>query len=147
MVRSQDGSRAGASALPSRGRILIVEDEYFISLDAEDALSSAGFTIVGIAATAEEAVEMAGTERPDMVLMDIRLGGPRDGIDAAAEILGRLGIPSLFATAHADAGTRARGDNAASPLGWVSKPYTHDEITTAAATAIAEARRRAADGV
>jgi CheY-like chemotaxis protein len=143
VVRSQDDGRSGANIPLSRGRILIVEDEYFISLDAEDALSSAGYTVVGIATTAAEAVEMAEAERPDMVLMDIRLDGSRDGIDAAAEILSRLGIPSLFATAHADAGTRARGDNAASPLGWLSKPYTHEEVAAAVAAAVSEARRRA----
>jgi DNA-binding response OmpR family regulator len=140
-VRSQDGSGTGAAVSPPRGRVLIVEDEYFVALDAEDALSSAGFAVVGVAATAEEAVEMAAAEGPDIVLMDIRLAGPRDGIDAAAEIRARLGILSLFATAHSDPATRARGDRAASPLGWLTKPYTHHEVAAAVAAAIARARR------
>ena len=92
-ARSQEDGRAGTGTSASRGRVLIVEDEYFVALDAEDALSSAGFMVVGISATAEEAIEKAAAEAPDIVLMDIRLAGPRDGIDAAAEIRRRLRKP------------------------------------------------------
>jgi CheY-like chemotaxis protein len=137
---SQEDGREGNNAFPSRGRVLIVEDEYFVALDIEDALSSVGFAIVGIATTAEEAVKVAEVEKPDMVLMDIRLAGARDGIEAAAEIRNRLGIPSLFATAHSDAGTRARGNEAASPLGWLTKPYTGGEVVLAVTQAIAKVR-------
>jgi CheY-like chemotaxis protein len=126
------------------GRILIVEDEYFVALVSEDALSAAGFVVVGIAATAEEAIAAAGSEQPDVVLMDIRLAGQRDGIDAAAEIFERYGIPSVFATAQADAGTRARGENAASPLGWLLKPFAPDEVVAVVGAAIAATRRRKA---
>jgi DNA-binding response OmpR family regulator len=133
-------------ALPSRGRVLIVEDEFFVALDTEDALTSAGFTVVGIAATAEEAAELAAAEAPDIVLMDIRLAGTRDGIDAAVEIRSRVGTPCLFATAHTDAATRTRGDKAASPLGWLTKPYTQSEVAAAVAEAIARTRRGTAGG-
>lgn len=148
VVRSQadtganTGANAGANAGPStsRGRILVVEDEYFVALSAEDALSAAGFTVVGIATTADEAATMAASERPDLVLMDVRLAGSRDGIDAAAEILARLSIPSLFATAHSDAATRARGNAAAFPLGWLSKPYTPGEVAAAVTEAMSRVR-------
>lgn len=146
VVRSQEDGGAGTGA-SSRGRVLIVEDEYFVALDAEDALSAAGFTVVGVATNAEEAAEMAAATRPDIVLMDIRLAGSRDGIDAAAEIRRRLGISSLFATAHSDADTRSRGDAAASPLGWLSKPYTHSEVAAAVSEAIIKARRGGTGGV
>jgi DNA-binding NarL/FixJ family response regulator len=123
--------------------VLVVEDEYFVALASEDALAEAGFEVVGVATTAEEAVALAGAERPDVVLMDIRLaGGPRDGVDAAAEILARFGIPSLFATAHADPGTWERGERTARPLGWLGKPFAADELVAAVDAALAEARRR-----
>ncbi|MBX6375193.1 MAG: response regulator [Acetobacteraceae bacterium] len=142
----QDADRStGSAGAPLRGRVLIVEDEYFVALASEDALLEAGFGVVGVAATAEDAVALAGAERPDLVLMDIRLAPPgaaRDGIDAAAEILARYGIPSLFATAHADPGTRLRGERAAQPLGWLSKPYSPEELVAAVGAAVAEARRR-----
>lgn len=139
--RSHEDGRAGTGPSSSRGRVLIVEDEYFVALDAEDALSAAGFTVVGVATTAEEAAEMAAAERPDMVLMDVRLAGLRDGIDAAAEIRARFGILSLFATAHSDAATRSRGAAVAAPLGWLSKPYTPGDVAAAVSEAIIRVRR------
>jgi hypothetical protein len=79
------GSRdEGADAAPRR--ILIVEDEIFIQLDLERELTAAGFQIVGIADNAAEALRLAEREQPDAVLMDIRLRGARDGLDAALEL-------------------------------------------------------------
>jgi CheY-like chemotaxis protein len=104
-------------------RILIVEDEFFISLHTKSLLQSLGHDVVGIAVSADGAVRLAERERPDVVLMDIRLVGPRDGIDAADEILSRFGIDSIFVTANTDAQTRARAA-AASSLGFLEKPLT-----------------------
>jgi CheY-like chemotaxis protein len=81
-------------------RILVVEDEFFISLDIKELLETLGHVVVAIAISADEAVNIALSERPDVVLMDIRLVGPRDGIDAAQEIQSRLGIGSIFVTAN-----------------------------------------------
>lgn len=141
MARAPEKGPSNANTTPSRGRVLIVEDEYFVALNAEDALSDAGFTVIGLAATAEEAARLAEAGRPDLVLMDIRLAGLRDGIAAAADIRQRFGISSLFATAHSDAATKARGDEAASPLGWLTKPYTREEVTLAVANAMTKARQ------
>jgi len=103
-------------------RILIVEDDYFVGTGLEHALLE-GFEVVGIAVTAEQAVEMGAAEQPELVVMDIRLAGLRDGIDAALELLSNHGIRSLFATAHGDEATRARAEKAR-PLGWLTKPYS-----------------------
>ena len=62
-----------------------------------------------------------------VVLMDIRLIGSRDGIDAADEIAGRLGIGSIFVTANADAQTRRRAE-AIQPLGFLEKPLTEQRL-------------------
>lgn len=131
LVRATE-DRAGATDGP-RGRVLIVEDEFFVAMDAEDSLTAAGFTVIGIAATADAAVALAESQTPDIVLMDIRLVGPRDGIEAAAEIRARFGIPAIFATAHSDPATRRRAEAAAQPLGWLSKPYTRAEVAAALA--------------
>jgi CheY-like chemotaxis protein len=69
--------------------------------------------------------------------MDIRLSGERDGVDAAIEIRRRLGIATLFASAHADPATRARAD-AADPVGWVVKPYRVATMVEAVARAVDE---------
>ena len=114
-----ESTAAGAK----RARILIVEDDYFVATGLEHALVDAGFEVVGIAVTAEQAVELGADQQPQLVVMDIRLAGSRDGIDAALELLSKHGIRSLFATAHGDDATRARAEKA-QPLGWLTKPYS-----------------------
>jgi DNA-binding NarL/FixJ family response regulator len=136
----QDDAAYGAST--GRGRVLIVEDEYFVALNAEYALSDAGFAVVGHAATAEAAIHLAAVHCPDIVVMDIRLAGPRDGIDAAAEIHKTLGIPSLFASAHSDSDTRRRAKATQACIGWLAKPYSAAQLEAAVRDAVAGARRK-----
>ena len=128
-------ANGGETVAPLPPRILIVEDEWFIASEIENILREATYDVVGIAATADDAVRLAVAERPDLVLMDIRLSGPRDGIAAAVEINARLGIRSLYVTAHSDPHTRSRGE-AAEPLGWISKPIFGDELVAAVRDAL-----------
>ena len=65
-----------------------------MALELENRLSEAGFVVVGVAGTAEEALEIANSERPLVAIMDVRLGGARDGVDAAIELQEKLGIRS-----------------------------------------------------
>ena len=116
--------------------MLIVEDEFFISLHTKSLLQSLGHAVVGIAVSANEAVRRAERERPDVVLMDIRLVGPRDGIDAAEEISRRLGITSIFITANTDPRTRARAE-AVAPLGFLEKPLTEHRLQSGLARLVA----------
>lgn len=104
-------------------RIQIVEDDYFISMQIEDALTAAGYEIVGIAPDRREAIALAARTTPDLVLMDIRLARGSDGVETAIELRRRYGLRCVFVTAHADPITRARADPA-QPLGWVTKPFT-----------------------
>jgi DNA-binding NarL/FixJ family response regulator len=106
----------------SKARILLVEDDFLVGMEVEAGLVEGGFEVIGPAVTAEEAVSLAEQHRPILVVMDIRLAGDRDGVDAALEIYRRLGIRSVFASAHGDRATRARA-SAASPAGWIDKPY------------------------
>ena len=101
-------------------RVLIVEDEFFISLHTKQLLQVLGHVVVGIAVSADQAILFAEQERPDVVLMDIRLNGSRDGIEAADEIRQRLGIGSIFVTANTDPQTRQRA-LASQPLGFLEK--------------------------
>jgi DNA-binding NarL/FixJ family response regulator len=118
-------------------RILIVEDDYVVGLEIEAGLSEAGFTVVGTANSAAEAVRLSASERPMLALMDIRLVGRRDGIAAAIEIFDAYGIRSIFTTAHQDDETRVRAERAA-PLGWLAKPYQLDALISMINAAIAE---------
>jgi two-component system, response regulator PdtaR len=118
-------------------RILIVEDDYLVAMEAEAAVVEAGFEAAGIANSAEEAVKLAKTERPTLVVMDIRLIGKRDGIDAAQDIFRETGVRCIFATAHHTLATRTRAAPIA-PLGWLPKPYSMDDLIDMIRSAVAE---------
>ncbi|MGF1624281.1 MAG: response regulator [Alphaproteobacteria bacterium] len=108
-------------------RILIVEDEYLTALSVRYALERERFEILGVVASAAEALAAVERDRPDLVLMDVRLSGQVDGIDAALELYRRFGVRCVFATAHVDLSTRARAAPAR-PMGWLSKPYSDKQL-------------------
>jgi two-component system, response regulator PdtaR len=104
-------------------RILIVEDEFLIAMECEWILRNAGHEVVGTAADEQQALSLAESARPDLVLMDIRLARSGDGIEVAKSILSRWGIRSLFVSAHGDRNTQSRA-RTIEPVGWLTKPYT-----------------------
>ena len=67
----------------TKERLLVVEDEPITALDELRILTNLGFTVIGIAPSCEEAIRLADSDKPDLVLMDIILEGKRDGIEAA----------------------------------------------------------------
>lgn len=101
-------------------RILIVEDEFLIALDLEDLLTGFGHHVCGIATTADEAERMARDLKPDLVLTDISLARGSSGLEAARHIRAHYDIPSIFLSAHADAGISA--DIAGWAMGCLQKP-------------------------
>jgi len=121
----------------SRRRILIVEDDYLVALQFENALTEAGYDVVDIASTADEAVQLVPDHHAELVLMDVRLAGPRDGIQAAAEIFDRFGVRSIFVSAFSDPTTRARADQA-KPIAWLAKPVAVQKLVTTVNAALRE---------
>jgi DNA-binding NarL/FixJ family response regulator len=114
----------GADAAPrEHPGVLIVEDDFLVAMQMESALIDAGFEVAGVAASGEDAIELAASEQPRLAVMDIRLAGQRDGVDTALALFAEHGIRCVFATAHSDAQVRRRAEPA-SPLGWLQKPYT-----------------------
>jgi two-component system, response regulator PdtaR len=113
-------------------RIVIVEDDVFIRFDLMNHLMAAGHAVVGTAGSAAEALEAVEREQPDLVLMDVRLIGEGDGIEAATEIWQRFKVRSLFISANLDAAARARAA-AANPLGFLEKPFTPSGLLAALA--------------
>jgi two-component system, response regulator PdtaR len=135
LVFSRDDA-SGAGIVPAAPpRVLIVEDDFLIASDIEAALGEAGIRVAGIASTADEALQMAQTERPALAIMDIRLTGKRDGIDAALELYNTHGVRCVFATAHSDQSTRTRAEPA-NPLAWVPKPYAMTSLVEAIRSAL-----------
>jgi CheY-like chemotaxis protein len=81
-------------------KVLIIEDEPIIALDLENLVTELGHKVVAIAATKDDAVAKAKSERPGLVLADINLGEGGSGIDAVSEILASFDIPVIFITAY-----------------------------------------------
>jgi DNA-binding NarL/FixJ family response regulator len=114
------------SARPEAPRILIVEDQALVALDLREYLTGMGMTVVGVVDSAAEAVDAAARERPDVVLMDIRLRGERDGVDAALDIQ-RLDVAVVFLTSHSDRATLER-IRLSAPFGYLLKPIQDYEL-------------------
>jgi DNA-binding NtrC family response regulator len=110
--------------------ILVVEDESIVAHDIQGTIGRIGHEVAGWATTAEEAIRLAGENRPDLVLMDIRLGGEDDGITAAEQIRQRFDIPVIFLTAFADDETLSRA-KAAGPFGFILKPFDESDLRIA----------------
>jgi CheY-like chemotaxis protein len=81
-------------------KVLIIEDEPIIAMDLENLVSELGHKVVAVAATKDDAVAKAKSERPGLVLADINLGEGGSGIDAVSEILSSFDIPVIFITAY-----------------------------------------------
>jgi CheY-like chemotaxis protein len=113
----------------NKPKLLIVEDEPEVAKTLEIKLKKFGYNIVGSERSAEMAIEKAGDLLPDIVLMDIELGGKMDGIQAADAIMKKYNIPSIYITAICDAKTLQRV-GASIPYGYLLKPFKDDELHT-----------------
>ena len=113
----------------SKINILVVEDESIVSKDIQHSLKKIGYNIVGAASTGEKAIELALSEKPDLILMDIMLKGPMNGIEAADIIKKEMSIPVIFLTAYADESTLAKA-KITEPYGYILKPFKEIDIQT-----------------
>ncbi|MBT4290657.1 MAG: PAS domain S-box protein [Deltaproteobacteria bacterium] len=111
----------------AKANILIVEDEVVTALEMESTLEEIGYTVISIVDTGEEAVAIAKEEKPDIVLMDIRLQGEMDGIDTAEIIRSEFGIPVIFSTAFLDE-ERIERAKITMPFGYVLKPIQESDL-------------------
>jgi CheY-like chemotaxis protein len=111
-------------------RVLIVEDETLIAEELSERLSRLGFSVIAAVDSAEEGIAIATRERPDLVLMDIRLKGEKDGVQAAKEIRQQLDVPIVYLTAYSDRLTVDRA-KATEHDAYLLKPfYRHDLQST-----------------
>ncbi len=116
-------------------KILVVDDEAIITMQLERRLSAMGYSVAGMAASGEDAVEKARLFRPDLVLMDIVMPGKMNGIEAAKIITRELDIPVVFITAYADDGIIEQAKSAR-PYGYIVKPFNELEIKAAIEVAL-----------
>ncbi|MBU3665967.1 MAG: diguanylate cyclase [Chthoniobacterales bacterium] len=122
---------------PPCPRILVVEDEAITAMDLAAELRNLGYEVCGIVDTADAAVEVAAREKPQLVLMDIRLGDGGDGVDAARRIYETNDTALIFLTAHSDDATLARALSV-SPYGYIVKPFHARELKVAVEVALSK---------
>lgn len=108
---------------------MVVEDDRVVATDIERQLMRIGHTVVAKTARGEDALPLALNKQVDLVLMDIRLEGAMDGIEAAQQIRERCGLPVVFLTAYADDQTVVRASQT-EPLGYILKPFEDSQLRT-----------------
>jgi PAS domain S-box-containing protein len=110
-------------------RILILEDDRVVARDIQRQLTRIGHEVLGMAVRGEDAVGLVLEMRPDLVLMDIRLGGEIDGVEAASQIRSQCQSPVVFLTAYSDDDTLRRASQA-EPFGYLLKPFEDSQLRT-----------------
>ncbi len=120
---------------PKTVNVLVVEDEYILARNLKESLETFGYTVVDIADSGETAIECALRLRPTIVLMDIRIRGEVDGIEAAEYIWQQLQIPVIYVTGHSDQTTVERA-TLTLPFGYILKPIREQELYVAIQTAL-----------
>lgn len=121
-------------------KILIVEDESVVAWHIQESLENLQHTVVGVANSGAEAIELAAETKPELVLMDVQLEGDMDGVGAAEKIYNSLSIPIVYLTAHADERTLQRATTT-DPFGYLVKPFQEKELHTTILVALRRHQR------
>ena len=116
-------------------KILVVEDERIVADDIKSSLEGMGYIVTAIVDCGNLAIEKAAETRPNLVLMDIRLKGNIDGVEAAEEIWNSFNIPIVYLTAHSDVSTLQRV-KVTEPFGYITKPFRERELHNAVEIAL-----------
>jgi signal transduction histidine kinase len=123
--------------------VIVVEDERVVALHLKQQLTRLGYSVPAMATSGDQALRQIAEYRPDVVLMDVHIDGPQDGIDTAASIPPDLQVPVIYLTAYSEEATleRARGTK---PYGYLIKPFSERELHASIQMVL---ERRRADGV
>jgi DNA-binding NarL/FixJ family response regulator len=116
--------------VPSR-RALIVDNEFLIAFDLESSMRELGFDVCTVASNERDAIELAKSSRPDVVVMDVYLGGTRAGIETARWLREVCDVPIVFVTAHSDADTMERIHTVMPSAPVLSKPVYQETLANA----------------
>lgn len=117
----------------TRASVLIIEDEPMIAMDLETIVRDLGHTVAGIAVTADEAVAMAKSAKPGLILADIQLADNSSGIDAVRDILNEVSVPVIFITAFPE---RLLTGERPEPTFLITKPFQRPTVKAAIAQAL-----------
>jgi AmiR/NasT family two-component response regulator len=118
---------------PHLGRALIIEDEIFFALNLEADMRALGFDICDLAANGQQASKLAMNNQPDLVLVDIKLEGRREGIEVARWLRNVCDAPIVFVTGYTDRDTVERIHEQVPNAPVLSKPLYGDRLADAVA--------------
>ena len=110
-----------------KAKILIVEDEGILAMGLKRKLDKLGYEIIGLATTGQEAIDLAGINIPDLVLMDIVLRGEMDGIETAKELIRMYSTAIIYITAYSDDEIIKRV-MLTKPYAYIVKPLRESEL-------------------
>ena len=117
-----------------RGKVMVIEDEMIIAMDLKGIVQAMGHEVTGVARTHTAAIELAGKQRPDLILADIQLADGSSGVDAVNELLRDMGdIPVIFITAFPE---RLLTGERPEPAFLISKPYSEEQVRSAVSQAM-----------
>lgn len=116
------------------GKVMVIEDEAIIAMDIVAIVTGIGHRVTGIARTRTDAVKLASSNRPDLILADIQLADNSSGIDAVNDILAQFNdIPVIFITAFPE---RLLTGKRPEPAFLITKPFTEDQVRSAVSQAM-----------
>lgn len=130
-------SQSGSSPRPASSRLLVIEDEQIVALDLQQGLGKLGYQVLATVDNARDALILTHDLRPDLVLMDVKINGPMDGIEAGQHIA-KIGIPVIYLTAYSDSDTVRRAAESM-PYGFLTKPYQLHEVAASIEVALYKA--------
>lgn len=113
--------------------VMIIEDEPIIAMDLEALLESLGHKVTGVARTEKEAIHLAATKRPGLVLADIQLADGSSGVDAVRNILQNISVPVIFITAFPE--RLLTGENP-EPTFLITKPFMPEMVKAVVSQAL-----------
>lgn len=116
-------------------RILVIEDEQIVALDLSKLLKRLGYAPLGPAASGQEAIRLAEQTEPDLILMDVRLSGGMDGLEASREIVRHRIVPIVYLTAYPDTFICAPWEMAP-PYLCLAKPFSAVSVQAAVESAL-----------
>ena len=113
-----------------KSNVLIVEDEALVAMEMQERITHLGYNVSAVVDTAESAVQLALARKPDLIMMDIRLKGAMDGIEAAALIQKSASVPVIFLTAYSGVEYLERA-KITEPYGYLLKPVHEEQLESA----------------
>lgn len=121
----------------TKERILVVEDEVLVAEQLKEDIEALGYAVAGIVEYGEQVSQAVAETKPDLILMDIRLEGEMDGIEAASRLQAEYDVPIIYLTAFSDQATLKRAA-ATAPAAYLIKPFNERELEANIALALSK---------